>query len=105
MKAYRYILWGLMLALLAATPFAARAAECVDRLEQIIEPLADKYGESQMWRGMSERDGVTMEIVVFANPDGTTWTIVGHVEPNPWCVLSSGNRWDMPAAPAKGEEG
>lgn len=103
MKAFLFLFSALLAIVL--TPLAARAAECVDRLEQIIEPLADKYGEAQMWRGITERDGVTMEIVVFANPDGTTWTIVGHVDPDPWCVLSSGTTWDTPPTPAKGEEG
>ncbi len=103
MKAFLFLFSALLAIVL--TPIPARAAECVDRLEQIIEPLADKYGESLMWRGIAQSDGVTMEIVVFANPGGTTWTIVGHVDPEPWCVLSSGNRWDMPPAPAQGEEG
>lgn len=103
MKAFPLLI-AAMLAI-GSTTLAARAADCVDRLEQVIEPLADTYGEALMWRGTSESNSVTMEIVVFANPDGTTWTIVGHVAPDPWCVLSSGTKWDMPPVSAPGEEG
>lgn len=96
------------LALTFALPVAAHAAACVDRLEQLIEPLADRYGEAQMWTGTSVgTDGSHMEIMLFANPAATTWTIVGHVIGRPFCVLSSGTSWKVAPPPdaASKEEG
>lgn len=109
MKAIPALLGYLAAALLMMLGSAAFAAPvCAPTYEQVLEPLADRYGERPIWRGVANLGAADeFEVILFANLNGSTWTVIAHVADGPWCIVQDGDAWHLPdTAPVPlGEEG
>ena len=84
-----YIIIAAFWMVFALMPTAAAAASCAP-LDTAQARLSGNYGEQLVWIGL-ERSGD--QLVIFANPDGGTFTI-GHVDPDSlFCILAAGDGW------------
>ncbi len=82
----RYILLG---GLLLYSSAAMGQALCGDR-EVILNLLAQKYGETPVAIGITNKGGL---IEVLSTKDGATWTIVVSAPRGTSCVLAAGEEW------------
>lgn len=81
--------------IMAAQP-AAATATC-GAFEQIVEGLLERYQEVPRHTGQG--DGY--RVIVFADANGETWTIIGLRPDGVACQIASGTDWATaaPAAP------
>jgi hypothetical protein len=80
---------------LLATPAWAQGPNCADRA-QVIERLAEKYGETLQSMGLRGDNGV-MEI--YASDETGTWTILVTRPDGIACLLAAGEMWEGNAQP------
>ena len=84
-----------MKALIAALCLASPAAalECAP-LEQVRQTMHAKYGERVIWFGANP----VQNILIFAKPDGSTWTAFTVDGAGQACLVAAGEQWaaDMP---------
>jgi hypothetical protein len=82
---------ALIAALCLATP--AAAIECAP-LEQVRAVMQAKYGERVIWFGANPMQN----ILIFAQPDGSTWTAFLVDGSGTACLVAAGEQWaaDMP---------
>lgn len=73
---------------LAATPAAAQQPLCAS-VDRVAEILRDDHNE----RPVSIGDTRAGQVVVFAKPDGATWTIVVIAPSGAACIVADGQRW------------
>ena len=76
------------LAILPAAGFAQQ--NCAPR-EQVVQQLAEKYGETRQSIGLAANDAV-ME--VFANLEGGSWTITVTMTNGITCLVASGQAFE-----------
>lgn len=90
------------LALTAPQLAAQNARNCADR-DQVIERLADKYGESRQALGLGAQ-GAMVEI--FASDDSGSWTITMTMPNGATCLMATGQAFEKLAEvlPAKGDD-
>ena len=81
-----------------STPVAAQQQSCFDEAT-IVANLKSKHGEVEIWTG---RLG-TVSVALFANPAGTTWTIMVRPGDGTLCGMAAGYTWELPEAPPKPE--
>jgi len=79
--------WLLAALVLAATP--ASAQNLCATLDKIADVLREDHREVPVQIG----DTRAGQVVVFATPDGGTWTIVVVSPDGRACVVSDGKRW------------
>ena len=86
----------------AATLTEARPGNCAPR-DQVIERLAEKYGETRKSIGLGSNN-VVME--VFASADTGTWTITATRADGLTCLVASGQAFETmaEALPGQGDE-
>ena len=80
-----------LIAFLSTPVAAAHEPVCFDEAT-IVENLKSKYGEVEIWTG---RLG-TKSVAVFANPTGTTWTIMMRPGNGTLCGMAAGYTWELP---------
>ena len=76
---------------LLSTSVAAQRQICFDEAT-IVANLKSKHDEVEIWTG---RLG-TVSVALFANPTGTTWTIMARPVPGTLCGMAAGTTWDIP---------
>ncbi|MCU0902429.1 MAG: hypothetical protein MUE83_00960 [Tabrizicola sp.] len=87
--------WVLALMIAAALLFTvllvqdAKAAPQCDSAERVLQLLADRYGEERVGEG-SAGGG---KLLIFAHPDGDTWSVVILLPDGQACLLASGADW------------
>jgi hypothetical protein len=59
----------------------------------VIQQLADQYGETQREVGLAPKNGVVVEL--FASGDGQTWTILVSLPNGRACLLANGTDWQI----------
>lgn len=91
----------LLAAALALSQPAAAQTPCLP-WQAALDVLADGFGEVPMWAGTRETGG---DLVVLANPAGTSWTLMLRRADGQVCALASGQGWTIPAAAKPGEDG
>lgn len=108
MKAIHRALSALLLALASFVALAvpgradeAAVPEC-GPFGDIQTKLARDYGEFILLAGKFGSEPGSA--IVFANPDGTTWTIVSLLPDGTGCLAASGDSW-LPGAAKAGTEG
>lgn len=79
----------------------AQAPQCAP-LDRMVEGLANGWQEAPVGRGMQ---GGELIVMVFAAPEGETWTIIGVGPDGTACLLASGAAWETLPRPAPGVEG
>lgn len=70
--------------------------------DDVIELLADRYGEARQAMGLAANNAV---VELFANPDTGTWTITGTLASGVTCLIASGEAYQPVAeslAPGEG---
>jgi len=82
-----------LIAFLSA-PAAAHEQTCFDETT-IVANLKSKHGEVEIWAG---RLG-TFSVAIFANPAGTTWTVMMRPGDGTLCGMASGDTWELPELP------
>lgn len=98
-----YILVGLIALMLLTIASTARAEVRCGGLADVLADLRASYGELVMWQG---RDRNGHQLLITANPDGTSWTALTLTDPEKVCLLTGGNHWFVgDAAPPAGKEG
>lgn len=89
----------ILTSLLAISPATAFAQQNCAPREQVVQQLAEKYGESRQSFGLAANNAV-ME--VFANLEGGSWTITVTMTNGITCMVASGqafeNTTEAPAA-------
>lgn len=96
-KVFLFVRSAIALGLIAATPLAeaqTRSA-CAER-GQVIERLAEKYGETLQSMGLHQNNGV---VEVYASEDTGTWTILVTRPDGMACLLAAGQLWEGDAEP------
>jgi hypothetical protein len=95
-----------VLLLSTATPALAQEGGNCRSLDAAIAETRDQYGEVLAMRGISSSGYMLM---LFANPDGSTWTLVGLLKDGKTaCTLDAGEGLqfvkpsDAPAVPEQG---
>lgn len=89
------LLWAVPMMAVAQTP------QCAP-LDRVVEGLANGWQEAPVGRGMQ---GGELIVMVFAAPEGETWTIIGVGPDGTACLLASGAAWETLPRPAPGVEG
>lgn len=85
---------SLVLACLMATSATAQSRVCATH-PQVVERLAEGYGETRQSIGMSADNTV---IEVFASLDTGTWTITVTQAGGPTCIVASGRSFQVMAS-------
>lgn len=67
----------------------AKAAPQCDAAEKVMQLLADQYGEERIGEG-SAGGG---QLLIFAHPDGDTWSVVVLLPDGQACLMASGADW------------
>ena len=92
------LLYSVALITLLSAPVVAQRQICFDEAT-IAANLKSKHGEVEIWTG---RLGA-VSVALFANPAGTTWTIMTRPGDGTLCSMAAGYTWELPEAPAKPE--
>jgi len=89
-------------AALAAFPTLAMAAqgpECAP-FDAVVAKLAQSYSERPVARAINSEGQLLL--VMFASPDGATWTEVGvRASDHVACIIGAGTDWEMVAPKAQ----
>lgn len=80
---------------LAATQAPAQSRNCAQH-EQVVQRLAETYGESRQVIGVAS-NGTVME--VYADPDAGGWSIVITQPGGPSCLVASGQNYQHVSEP------
>lgn len=83
-----------------AWPAAGQTVQCAP-LDQVVEGLEARWQETPVARGMQ---GADLIIMVFASPDGATWSVLGISPDGTACLLASGADWQALPTSAPGED-
>lgn len=81
---------GLGVAAVAAPAFAQNAANCGNRT-QVVERLAEGYGETRQSIGLGANNRV---VEVFASLETGTWTITVTMPNGMTCLVASGQAFE-----------
>ena len=87
--------------LLSAVLPAQAQIECGERTA-VLQALSAKYGEAAIWQGRTS-DG--HDLLITANPDGGTWTVLRLDAAGQACLLVGGPSWQPGSPLPLGEEG
>lgn len=87
----RILVSAALLALGAGTA-VAQVQSCAPR-ERVIQELANRWGEAQVWRGLARNGAFVLE--VFANPETGTWTVFTTVPSGVSCQRASGTGFEV----------
>jgi hypothetical protein len=82
----------LMLPAMAVSQEAKRIDLACVSLKQLVE-VTNKYDELPLLRGTSVRNGVTQVLVMYANTETGSFTMVEKVGDDSFCVLSVGGNF------------
>lgn len=90
-------------ALLAASQLQAQGTHNCAPRDNVVERLAQKFGESRQSIGLGGNNAV---VEVFASPETGTWTITVTLANGTTCLLASGQAFEATAEalPASGED-
>ena len=83
------------LALAASQPALAAPRTCAAHTE-VIERLAQRYGETLQSMGMHSSDGL---LEVYASEATGTWTILVTSPDGTACLVAAGQMWEADAKP------
>lgn len=87
-----FLSFGLFIgAVLCAAPIRAQSSGCAPHA-QVLEQLADRYGESRQTIGLGANNSV---VETWANPDSGTWTITVTSPGGPTCLVASGQAFEL----------
>lgn len=75
--------------LILADSARAATSQCAP-IDQVVEGLAANYGEELIGDGGGAGGS---RLMVFAHPDGKTWTVIGLMPDGTGCLVASGNDW------------
>ena len=91
------IAFGLALVTPAAEAQSAAPSRmaCAERT-QVVERLAEKYGETRQSMGMHQNSGV---LEVYASPSTGSWTILVTMPDGKACLVAAGQYWESNAQP------
>jgi hypothetical protein len=78
-------------ALFLADAARAQTAQCAP-VDQMLTLLADKYGEQLIGEGQGPNG---FKLLMFAHPEGDTWTVVGVIPGGQACFIASGESWTV----------
>ena len=85
-----------LIAFLFTSAAAAHQPVCFDE-KTIVANLKSKHGEVEIWTGKLG----TISVALFANPTGTTWTIMTRAGDDTLCGMAAGHTWELPEAQPK----
>ncbi len=93
MRAGLFLLAGGLVA--ALTPAAAQQPRMCDARDQVVEHLAERYGETLQSMGLHSGNGL---LEVYASEETGTWTILVTSPGGTSCVVAAGEMWERDAA-------
>lgn len=70
----------------------AKAAPQCDAAERVLALLVDRYGEQEIGAGTA---GGGSRLLIFAHPDGDTWSVVVLLPDGRACLVASGADWTI----------
>lgn len=79
----------------AAGAACAQAQPCAQRAE-VVERLAERYGETLQSVGVQSNSGV---LEVYASDETGSWTILVTSPDGTACLIAAGRMWEGEAAP------
>ena len=82
--------------LLGATPAAADASQACAKRDQVVQKLAERFGETLRSLGLQRDTGV---VEIYSSEETGTWTILMTRPDGTTCLLASGQLWEQDAAP------
>lgn len=82
---------ALFAVLVLADDLRAQPAQC-GPVEQVLTHLADRYGEQLIGKGQGPNG---TQLMMFAHPEGDTWTVIGVMPGGQACFIASGANWDV----------
>jgi hypothetical protein len=86
--------------LLLADPVKAQPLQC-DSVDQVLTYLADQFDEQLVGEGQGPNG---TRLLLFAHPQGDTWTVIGVIPGDKACFIASGTNWtDHEPTPAGSE--
>jgi hypothetical protein len=59
-------------------------------VDQVVEVLANQYGEELVGDGVAPNGA---RLLVFARPDGASWTVLGLLPDGKACPVAAGTQW------------
>ncbi len=83
------------LALAAPQPAAAAPRTCAAHT-QVVERLAERYGETLQSMGMHSSEGL---LEIYASEATGTWTILVTSPDGTSCLIAAGQMWEADAKP------
>ncbi len=87
--AFFLMTFGFGAMMLAAQQVQAQPGNCADHA-QVVERLAQSYGESRQSIGLGSDNSV---VEVFASPDTGSWTITVTRPGGPTCLVAAGQAY------------
>ena len=94
---------GAMILASAAQAFSQPAQRSCGMRDQVVQTLADRYGETRQSIGLGSNNRV---IEVFASLETGTWTITVTMPNGTMCLVASGQAFETvaDAVPANGSD-
>ncbi len=83
--------FGIGAMMLAAQQAQAQTGNCADHA-QVVQRLAERYGESRQSIGLADDNAV---VEVFAAPDTGSWTITVTRPGGPTCLVAAGQAYQF----------
>lgn len=77
--------------LLLADDARAQPLQC-GPADQVVELLSNKYGEELIGDGAGPNG---TRLMVFAHPEGETWTVIGLMPDGTACFIATGTDWSL----------
>lgn len=78
----------------------ATAAPQCDVAERVFALLQDRYGEGRVGEGAANGG----RLLIFAHPEGDTWSVVVLLPNGQACLMASGADWEIVAPNPPGKE-
>lgn len=94
------VLLALFTALVLADDARAEPLSC-GPVDQVVEALTGEYHEVLVGTGAGPNG---TRLLVFAHPDGTTWTVLGLLPDGKACFIASGTDWKAAPPTPPGSE-
>lgn len=91
MKAFIAPFFFLVAMALAVSPLFAQPLQCA-AFDQMMTHLTDTYGEQLIGEGHGPNG---TRLLMFAHPEGDTWTVVGVMPGGQACFIASGANWTV----------
>ncbi len=86
--------------LLLATPAVAQQQQACGNYVEMAKNLKDKFSEQRVAMGLNQKGDA---VVIFASPNGATWSALTVQPTGTACMVGAGSQWETIAPKPQGD--